>query len=220
MKSLSTLFRLGALAASLSLSACSWLPFGGESTPEPEAAPQAAEAEKPAEVEEAAKPAAKPDPERDAVCSRYVCRGATTVSLNLAGGENLSRSFDWFSPVVQDGSVTVLPGEELFLEAEVLGGKLAGLKAVERNRNPGRTLVLKFQQVDKGLDMVLTVRNPFAQTLKYQLIADDGAGKLSNSPSCPVKPGDTTYETWEQPVFQAILMDFKLLPMGQKLQCE
>ena len=99
MKSLSTLFRLGALAAAFSLSACSWLPFGGEP------APEAAEAEKPAVAEEAPKPEPKPDPERDAVCGRYTCRGATTVSLNLAGGEKLSRSFDWFSPVVQVRSI-------------------------------------------------------------------------------------------------------------------
>lgn len=210
MKSLATLFRLGTLAAALSLSACSWLPFGGEP------APEAAEAEKPAE----AAPEPKPDPEREAVCGRYVCRGATTVKLRLPGGELLSRSFDWFSPVVQDGSVTVLPGEELFLEAEALGGKLAGLKAVAENRNPGRTLVLKFQQETEGLGMVLSVRNPFAQSLKYQLIADDGNGKLTETPSCPVRAGDTTYETWEQPVFQAILMDFRLLPMGQKPSCE
>lgn len=148
--------------------------------------------------------------ERAKFCSTMECRGPTEVKLRYANGDVITRKFQWFNPVVQDDAVTILPGETLYIEAEVNDGRLTRLHRVDSLRNPGKTLVLKFSQATSGTDMLLSVSNPFLKTLKYHLAAmATESSPLTKLASCPVRPGTESFETWPNPVFQLVLMQFE-----------
>lgn len=170
---------------------------------------------------EPAADSASPDAAEQAqACRDAACRGRTTIKLKLASGELLQRQFDWFNPVVQGTSISILPGEELFIEAEERDGFLVDLKQVERNENPAKTLVLKFWQDPGQVDMVLAVSNPFGKHLKYRLnLMGADSDTLSPASSCPVLPGGSAYEYWPRPIIQLLLSEPRLIA-GEKPACE
>lgn len=193
--------------------------FACASTPE---APSTAEVEEElAALKKQAAESDAADPEKARICGVHACRGATSIKLKLASGDVLTRNFSWFNPVVQDGSITILPGEELFIEAEPVGSQLVNLRQVHKNTRPEKTLVLKFWQAGDGIDMMLSVNNPFSRALKYQLARiDTEHDALQKTSSCPVKPHQTAFEHWNEPQVQLVLMNPTLHAPGSAVLCE
>ena len=68
------------------------------------------------------------------------------------------------------GSIYILAGQTLNVEADVVDGKLTNMHLVQTVAHPEKTLIVKLVQADKptkALNMMLTVHNPFDKPLKY-----------------------------------------------------
>ncbi len=149
-------------------------------------------------------------PEAD--CAEILCRDPMTVRLVTGSGETHETTFDQPLPIVIKGkAVTIFPGEEIFVEAEVVGGRLVNLQAVEAVRSPVRTLTLNLAQQDDG-GMLFTAINPFPTLLKYHLqMMLPTSDALKKTSSCPVMPdGGFVFEHWPHPIFQLVLTDPRL----------
>lgn len=192
------LMHAAVVALALPLGACAWFSAGPEDAP-----------------------AAAVDAEQAQACADRSCRGKTVVKLQLASGELLQRQFDWFNPVIQDNSISILAGEELFIEADEQDGRLVNLKQVPENAHPEKTLVFKFWQDPGHVDMTLAVSNPFSRPLKYRLsLMDTQSSELKPVSSCSVLGGGAAYEYWPKPIVQLLVVEPVLLPASAPHTCE
>lgn len=116
-------------------------------------------------------------------------------------------------PCVDDNIVNLIPGEKLFIEAELDGKKLVNLKRVERIVRRDRTLVFEFNQKKdpKALAMYLLIKNPFEHTLKYSAeIQPYGKEEFFKTATAPILPKKYVYEVWLEPVLRILLENFEL----------
>ncbi len=74
------------------------------------------------------------------------------------------------SYIINDTIIQIFAGEKLFVEADVVKGKLSNFQVVKEIRDKSKTLVIDFQQSINGTvheQMMLTIDNPFAKQLNY-----------------------------------------------------
>jgi hypothetical protein len=67
-----------------------------------------------------------------------------------------------------NNTLQLFPGETVFIEVEKNGSTITAMKAVRKNFNPGKTLVINFRQVTEGTfhkRMQLDIENPFDENL-------------------------------------------------------
>ena len=84
--------------------------------------------------------------------------------------------------------------------------------------NKANTIIVKFEQLhDPKLDrhMLLTVTNPFAKPLRYQagIIRPQNDHSVTTS-TCPVGPGQQSFEHWPEPLVRVLLTDLRLVDPG------
>jgi len=155
------------------------------------------------------------DPQRQppAPCSEVYCHPPATVHLLLENGREFEATVNTHLPVVQDGRASVFPGEIVYIEAELKNEKLVNLTAVRNNTHPDRTLVLRFWQDNNPNNrmMLLVIRNPFPETLKYHAVVMKPAGGLYQTSSCPVPAGSQQVESWPQAIFQLYVFGFRVV---------
>ena len=157
--------------------------------------------------------AAQEAPSRQEICPQNDCRKASTVELRTKEGKKFIKSFEFAPPILQDGLITVLAGETVFIEAARLGEQLGDLHVVPKNLHPEKTIVLKLEQMENRVAMMFTLFNPFPALLKFEI----GIQTLDRQApikvkSCPVPAGKEGYEGWEEPVFQVFLRNGRFLP--------
>jgi hypothetical protein len=109
---------------------------------------------------------------------------------------------------VQGKQLSILPGEKLYIEAQVDGRSLTNLNQVDSITNPENTLVFEFTQMDKETGMMLTVKNPFTARLKYHINMVDFAHKPHQTSSCAVMAGGSVSEMWSHPITELLISDF------------
>lgn len=160
-------------------------------------------------------PETKEAQEIAALCQKTYCRPPLIIKLHKEDGSMFESSTVTPLPVVQGGSlVSIFPGEVIYLEAEEWDTGLKNIRVVEKIADPKRTMTLKFEQTGPDRSgkylMLLKINNPFSKSIKYHAglmhIDNDNIFKTS---SCPIMPGQTSYESWPYPVFQLVLNDFK-----------
>ena len=102
--------------------------------------------------------------------------------------------------VLPDNTIQLYPGETVFIEIDQTDGLIKGVKAVEKIKDPARTLTISFtQSVNKKVHelMILKVTNPFALKLSYKtLIFPLYQKKWVNTNVYPVESGLSGLETW------------------------
>jgi hypothetical protein len=148
------------------------------------------------------------------VCEQMPCRKNVKISLKTQKGMFNFRAA-LFPPVVQETFITLIPGENLFVEATVQEDHLINLAVVKQVANPGRTISFEFHQTDElgdGTHMVLMVKNPFEKHLRYRLgmMLPDGDTVYATT-SCPVGPKIMIMEHWPHPIFQLIFTEMRLV---------
>jgi len=114
-------------------------------------------------------------------------------------------------PVVVDGLINMIPGEEIFIEAEVSGDKLVNLKWVDTVKNPDRTIKLSFSQSDdkESPMMMLNITNPFDRDLVYEAgIQVYGRQKFSKTSALPIAAKLGAYEMWPDTITRILLKNF------------
>ncbi len=161
------------------------------------------------------------------ICSEQLCRGGS-VGLITNDGSSFAVDFEIPLPIVQDGWVSIFPGDTLYVEGTDSGDSLTDLTAVKEIQDPDRTLIIRFWQEkreDEGMMMLLSIQNPFERPIKYHagmmFPEDDDAG-LRKTSSCPVLGnGKSAYEMWPDAIFQLVLFDFRFLPSDlEEMTCE
>ncbi len=116
------------------------------------------------------------------------------------------------SPIIHEDEVNMIPGEEFFVEMEVVKGRLVHPRRVEKNIHPEKTLQLHFYQSADKPTMLFTISNPFKQTLKYRSeIVPAGQTEFQDTSNVGVRAELTSYEMWPFPIVRILLSDFRLI---------
>lgn len=153
------------------------------------------------------------------MCAQAKCQRNLRVTLKNSIGATFDQTFEVFPPIVQPFGFMVAAGQTVHVEADIVGGKLANLVAVDTVANPGKTITATLEQVDGG-GMMLTVSNPFQETLKFNMgIMPLDENDLYKTSSCPVIPGGQAFEMWPDPIFQVALANGHVLAPDSSTAC-
>jgi hypothetical protein len=151
------------------------------------------------------------------VCENTKCQKNVRIKLTEKNGKLYDRTFNVLPGVIQDFGITVYAGQTVFIEAEVKGKELVNLKAVDSIVKKESTITIKFEQIEKG-GMMLSIQSPFKETIKFNMgIMPLGSDRLLKTSSCPVMRG--SYEMWQEPIFQIVLANPKILADSDSLIC-
>lgn len=102
--------------------------------------------------------------------------------------------------VRSNNQITILADEKVYIEAVIKDNSFVSLQRVESTVDPNITLTLNFTKLEGGNGMVLSVKNPFDSSIKYNLDMVDFKGDLHQTSSCPVLPKLSVFETWPHPI--------------------
>ena len=140
---------------------------------------------------------------QEQMCAETACQRNLRVTLKQKDGTLFDRTFEVFSPVVQELGITVVAGQTVYVEADIEKGRLVNLKAVDKIVAPEKTLTARFEQSPDG-GMMLRVTSPFEETIKFDMgIMPLDKDDLYKTSSCPINKG--IYEMWPEPIFLVML---------------
>ncbi len=158
-------------------------------------------------------------PEVD-ICQQVACRAPTTVRLWTDDGAVLEGVLPP-GPYVLDGVINVLAGESLKVETAPSDSGFLTLRYAESDGDPDRTLTLSLEQLvsEAGNEMIFSIENPLQQPVKFRLAANPpGSPDLIYTRTCPVAPGDWSFEKWSGPIAQLVVFDIQVLAPGSSLE--
>lgn len=118
------------------------------------------------------------------------------------------------SYIINDTIIQIFAGEKLFVEADVVKGKLSNFQVVKEIRDKNKTLVIDFQQSVNGKvheQMMLTIDNPFAKQLNYAAAMNLMKNKRwVNTTVYPVMAHLKSIEMWPDIITSLALFGFEL----------
>ncbi len=165
------------------------------------------------------------DDELRAYCasSALPCRENVHILLRRADGTTFERTFAILPPAVQEGVLSLFPGETVYVEAGRKGDALVLSRVVQSPEHPDRTLTLRFTQAEEQPGMTLVVESPFDEPVKFDLgmmLLDGEPGRIVKTSSCPVGPRMKSLEMWPHPIFQLVAVRFRFVASDGGLRCE
>lgn len=152
-------------------------------------------------------------------CESNPCRENIELSF-LTDNGRVEQFLEWYWPVVQGDQISLLPGDKIYIEAILEDEKFINLKQVQINSNPEKTIIFNFQQMDGKIDMILSVKNPFSELMKFNLNMIDFEGNPHKTSSCPVVSGGSVYEMWPHIIPELIVSNIHLLSEAEAISCE
>ncbi len=183
----------------------------------------------PADLKSTKIPDAKWAAEAAKICAQpgFECiQTPVEVSLQKPDGSLFHLNSNPPEITIQDGgSIYILAGQSLNVEADIVDGKLTNMHLVDKIVHPEKTLTIKLFQADKPtktLNMMLIVHNPFDKTIKYSagmMVLDGPDGAIYATDSCPVMAKIMGIENWPMPIFQLVLTNFHTLDANDKMTC-
>lgn len=115
---------------------------------------------------------------------------------------------------VKNKILQIYPSEKIFIEAEIKSDSIYSMSVVKENINPDRTIIVDFNQKVKGRihdGMMLSVKNPFDKTLKYEaLMYINGGTEWIPTSIIPIKPNLINYELWNDVILSLVLVEWKI----------
>ncbi|WP_333609109.1 hypothetical protein [Arsukibacterium sp.] len=152
-------------------------------------------------------------------CKLHACRQNKHVKFKTDNGL-IDEMLPLYWPAAQGNQISILPGDELLIEAEVLeGNRLGNFKQVAEIQNPEKTIRFSFTQMDSGIGMMLSVKNPFPFNIKYHLNMIDFSGKPHQTSSCPVRANISVYEMWPHPIPELMLTNMHIQKGSDSMAC-
>jgi len=152
-------------------------------------------------------------------CKSNECRKNKHVKFKTDNGV-IDQVLPLYWPVAQKNKISILPGDKLFIEAEVINGNsLGNFKLVDEIKNPDKTIQFSFTQMDSSVGMMLSVKNPFSFNIKYHLNMIDFSGNPHKTSSCPVRAKISVFESWPHPIPELILTDMHFLQESDVMTC-
>ena len=156
----------------------------------------------------------------DDICQQVACRAPTTVRLWNEDGSMLEGVLPP-GPYVLDDVINVLAGESLKVETAPTDTEFLTLRYAQTDGDPKRTLTISLEQLvsDSGNEMIFSIENPLQQPVKFRLAANPpGSPDLIYTRTCPVAPGDWSFEKWSGPIAQLVVFDVQVLEPGASLE--
>ena len=142
-------------------------------------------------------------------------RDSFTLTMPV-GNDMYYESHIQSSPFVVGPKILQLfPGETVLLELEEQNGVITNIKTVKENKNPDRTLEIKFVQNVEGKthsNMMLKVRNPFKRNLLYNAtIRLRKSEKWVETSIMPVTAGLFGLEIWPDVIISIALDEWRFV---------
>lgn len=152
-------------------------------------------------------------------CQNNPCRENILVTFRTEN-DVVDELLPLYWPAAQGDAISILPGEELLIEADLLeGDRLGNFRQVTAMQNPEKTIRFSFTQMDTSVGMMLSVQNPFSFPIKYNLDMIDFEGNPHQTSSCPVGGNMSVYEMWPHPIPELILSNMRVLAESAKSVC-
>jgi len=153
------------------------------------------------------------------MCAATKCQRDVRVILKDKDGKPYDRTFAAFPAIVDRGTITILAGQQLYIEADLAGDQLVNMMAVDQVRHPAKTVTARFSQAKDGM-MLLELNNPFDRRLKFDIaMMPLDKDRLYKTSSCPVMAGKMSFESWPYPIFQLVLSKPRLLADAAGSEC-
>ncbi|GGI56056.1 hypothetical protein [Winogradskyella haliclonae] len=115
---------------------------------------------------------------------------------------------------VKEKILQIYPSEKLYIETEIKSDSIFSMKTVNENLNPEKTIIIKFNQNTKGRlhdGMMLSVKNPFNKTLKYEaLMYLNGGTEWIPTSIIPIRPNLENYELWNDIILSIVLVEWRI----------
>lgn len=152
-------------------------------------------------------------------CETNTCREDVEILVATAEGEYTLTQLQYW-PVVYKGDIIVLPGERLYIEADIdEENNITNLRSVEENENPERTFELFFAQIRGSYGMFFSVRNPLENPVHFDFELTDVEGNEFRVGSCPVRSNRSFLERWPEPAKQITLSNPRILEPTADIIC-
>ena len=151
-------------------------------------------------------------------CAENHCRKNRRVTF-MTDGEPVDELLELYWPIVQGDKISLLPGDKIYVEAEIVDGMFSNFKQVEEIVNDEKTIVFDFQQMEGKVDMMLNVKNPFQKAVKFHVDMIDFKGNAHQTSSCPVMSGGGVYEHWPHAIPEIILSNIRAVELTDIAGC-
>lgn len=152
-------------------------------------------------------------------CAENPCRENRQVYF-LTDGQPIDEVLPLYWPIVQGDRLSLLPGDKVYIEAEVVDGLFTDFKLVETVTDDEKTISLDFSQMEDKPDMMLVVKNPFSDAMKFHLDMIDFGGASHPTSSCVVMPGVSSYEHWPHAIPELIVSNIRAVEFDGTFACE
>lgn len=152
-------------------------------------------------------------------CANNHCR--KDISLKFITDEGIVDEFiSTYWPVVQGDTISLLPGEQVLIEADMTNGIVTNFRQVDSILYPEKTLMFTFSQMEEEVTMILHVANPFDEILKYRIDMIDFEGHPHYTSSCPVMSGVSAIEIWHHAIPELKISNFRVLEEDANIICD
>lgn len=152
------------------------------------------------------------------LCKVADCRENRHAKMRTPNGI-FEKTIQLYWPIAHKNRISLIPGDIVFIEADETDTGLGNFKLVKEVVNPKKTIEFSFTQIDNKIDMVLVVKNPFPNDIKYHLKVMDFKGNIEKVSSCPVKANSSISEKWPHVVLDLILTDMHFLEPNEVVSC-
>ena len=141
------------------------------------------------------------------------------LSLSFLCACTPARSTKPTVPYVENKQLSILAGEEVYVEVVVQNNTIVGIKKVSNVIDPNTTMTFAFMNYDNGKSMTLSAKNPLTSSVKYHIDMVDHRGGLHNTSSCPVLAGKSVFEIWPHPIPEIRITNFHFTSEEEKPVC-
>lgn len=139
------------------------------------------------------------------------CRENLRIVLRRDGGDTYDETHALLPPQVQQGMLSVHPGETVRAVPMFENGTFAGWRApVDNEPADTQILSIELRQIDDsaGMSAVVSTNTGPALKLRMGLIRLDGNEQPESTSSCPLRAGGwTNFEMWPYPIFVLLVAD-------------
>lgn len=148
-------------------------------------------------------------------CVKYKCRENFRIHFKTES-QVVDQTVELFWPRIFDNSISIMPGESFFVEADLVDNRLVNLREVPEIKHPEKTITLSFTQSGPGLGMILSLKNPFDDVaLKFNMDMVDFEGNPHRTSSCPALANASIYESWPHVIPELIISNPVAIPASE-----
>ncbi len=131
------------------------------------------------------------------------------VLLFTVAATAVASAGDKVDPAKLKDKLTIEPGKKLVVQFQQSGNALTDPKEVKNPTEKPPTPTFDFRKM--GDNLILVTKNPFAQDMQFRALARvKGRKDYFETSIVPVKSGLLGLELWQDPIEELVLFDFKL----------